>query len=287
LGEIRIGTSGWSYKEWEGVFYPPNETKKLTYYSKYFNTVEIDSTFYAYPNKGLVLGWVKNTPADFTFTAKIPRLITHDKKLDPGMGIAADFARFLNLVKPMIVSKKLVLLLLQLPPKFTFERDFGKLKTFVENSPTDVKVAVEFRHRSWLRGEVWDLLRSNGVTNTIVDEPLLPPDTIVTSDTAMVRWHGRGTKPWYNYRYSDDELESWKPKLREISGSVSKVYGYFNNHFHGFAVENSLKTLAMLGKASPEQKALLERVTKKLDNRNRGREPTMLDFGGGKNELSL
>ncbi len=284
LAEISIGTSGWSYKEWEGVFYPPKEVKKLTYYSRLFKTAEIDSTFYAYPNRGMVLGWVRNTPPDFEFTAKIPKLITHDKKLDPDMGVAADFVRFLDLVKPMIVSKKLALLLLQLPPRFTFDQDFGKLKTFVENSPTDVKLAVEFRHRSWLRGEVWDLLKSNRITNTIVDEPLLPPDTIVTSDTAIVRWHGRGTKPWYNYRYRDDELDAWKPKLKEISESASKVYGYFNNHFHGFAIENSLKTLVMLGKATPEQHALLERVTEKLDNRDQSRESTLLDFAPGRDE---
>jgi uncharacterized protein YecE (DUF72 family) len=278
LGEVEIGTSGWSYAEWEGVFYPPKEIKKLTYYSKFFRTAEIDSTFYAYPNKGTVLGWVKNTPPGFTFTAKIPKLITHEKKLDPDKGVAADFVRFLDVLKPLIVSQKLALLLLQLPPKFTFDEDYDRLKRFIENSPTDVKLAVEFRHPSWLRDEVWDLLKSNKISNTIVDEPLLPPDTIVTSETALVRWHGRGERPWYNYRYGDEELEAWKPKLKEISEGASKVYGYFNNHFHGFAIENALKTLEKLGQTTPEQRALLERVTNKLENRDQSRDSNLLEF---------
>ncbi len=279
LSEIHIGTSGWSYKEWEGIFYPPKETRKLTYYSRFYKTAEIDSTFYAYPNKGTVEGWVRNTPSDFMFTAKLPKLITHDKKLDPDKGVSLDLLRFLEVLKPLITSEKLALLLMQLPPSFNFREDFGKLKAFVESSPTDVPLAVEFRHRSWLRGDVWDLLRSNGIANTIVDEPLLPPDLDVTAGTAIVRWHGKGTRPWYNYRYKDDEIEAWKPRLAEISAKTSKVYGYFNNHFHGFAIENSLKTLEMLGEATPEQHALLERVTNKLDNRNRSREPSLLDFG--------
>ena len=81
LEKVVLGTSGWSYKEWEKVFYPDSKTPKLSYYSGVFSTAEIDSTFYAYPNKGLAFGWARNTPDDFQFSAKIPKLITHDKKL--------------------------------------------------------------------------------------------------------------------------------------------------------------------------------------------------------------
>src|SRR5271155_924116 len=90
LGEVRIGTSGWSYKEWEGTFYPKGEKKKLSYYSRFFDTVEIDSTFYAYPNTGMILGAVKNTPPGFVFSAKLPKLITHEKALDLGKGVKED-----------------------------------------------------------------------------------------------------------------------------------------------------------------------------------------------------
>jgi uncharacterized protein YecE (DUF72 family) len=125
-----------------------------------------------------------------------------------------------------------------------------------------VSFAVEFRHPSWLREDVWSFLRGRNVANVIVDEPLLPPDTIVTADFAFIRWHGHGSRPWYNYRYSDKELDVWVPKVKEVSARVKKTYGYFNNHFKGFAVENSLKMLDKLGMSSPQQQAARERATR-------------------------
>ncbi|MDG6994972.1 MAG: DUF72 domain-containing protein [Nitrososphaerota archaeon] len=88
--KVLLGTSGWSYKEWEEIFYPNAKTPKLTYYSRIFRTTEIDSTFYAYPTKGLVFGWAKNTPTGFEFSAKLPKLITHDKRLDLESGVEMD-----------------------------------------------------------------------------------------------------------------------------------------------------------------------------------------------------
>ncbi len=264
---IRLGTSGWSYKEWIKVFYPSNETKKLTHYSSIFDTVEIDSTFYAYPNQGTVYGWEKNTPMGFVFSAKVPKLITHDKKLDIEKGVIADLYRFLDLMKPLIKAGKLGPVLLQLPPSFSFERDYDSLRSFVEVAPKDIMLATEFRHISWLKGEVNELLRKHNIANVIVDEPLLPPDVNITADFAVVRWHGKGSKPWYNYRYSDKELKAWRPKIEDISKKTKKAYGYFNNHFHGFAIENTLKTLEMMGRASADQRQVLKRVTTYLEKR--------------------
>ena len=264
MSEISIGTSGWSYKEWEGVFYPKGEKSKLTFYSKYYKTVEIDSTFYAYPKSGLVHGLARFTPEDFVFSAKLPKLITHDKKLELGKGIKKDLLKFLDLMKPLLEKRKMGPLLIQLPPSFTYGTGFDKLKAFFGVLPTDLSFAVEFRNKSWLRAETWELLTKNNVANTIVDEPLLPPDPVVTADFAFVRWHGHGERPWYNYRYDDKELKPWAGKLGEIGAKTKKVYGYFNNHFHGFAIENSLKTLAMIGKATPEDETMLESVRKYL-----------------------
>ncbi|MBI2649313.1 MAG: DUF72 domain-containing protein, partial [Thaumarchaeota archaeon] len=282
MAETRLGTSGWSYKEWVKVFYPTNETKKLTYYASIFNTVEIDSTFYAYPAQGTVYGWEKNTPVGFVFSAKIPKLITHDKRLDLEKGVMADLFRFLDLMTPLIKAGKLGPVLLQLPPSFSYDKDYNRLKSFIEAAPKDILLAAEFRHLSWLKDEVNQLLRKHNIANVIVDEPLLPPDVNITADFSVVRWHGRGTRPWYNYRYGDAELDAWKPKVDEISKKTKKVYGYFNNHFHGFAVENVLKMLEKVGGASPQQKEVLKKVTGYLDERKEGeterKEASLLEY---------
>lgn len=282
MAETRLGTSGWSYKEWVKVFYPTNETKKLTYYAGIFNTVEIDSTFYAYPAQGTVYGWEKNTPEGFVFSAKIPKLITHDKRLDLEKGVMADLFRFLDSMKPLIKAGKLGPVLLQLPPSFSYDKDYDRLRSFIEAAPKDILLAAEFRHLSWLKGQVNELLRKHNIANVIVDEPLLPPDVNITADFSVVRWHGRGTRPWYNYRYGDAELDAWKPKVDEISKKTKKVYGYFNNHFHGFAVENALKMLEKVGGASPQHEEVLKKVTGYLDKRKEGeterKEANLLEY---------
>ena len=262
MSELLIGTSGWSYSEWEGVFYPNSSTNKLSFYSKVFATAEVDSSFYAFPSKGLVLGWAKYTPENFVFSLKLPQLLTHEKKLDLGKGVEADLVRFLSLLKPLMASGKLGPILIQLPPSYSFQSDFDKLKGFLGRAPEDIKFAVEFRHPSWLREEVWSFLRSKNIANVIVDEPLLPPDVVVTADFAFIRWHGHGARPWYNYRYNEKELEGWVPKVKEVTSKVEKTYGYFNNHFRGFAVENSLRMMEMLGKSTVKQQEVRTRATR-------------------------
>ena len=283
MSNVSLGTSGWSYKEWEGVLYPKGEKRKLAYYSKYFKTVEIDSTYYAYPAKTMVQGFANATPDDFVFSAKLPKLITHEKRLDVGKGVRQDLMRFLHVMRPLEDTGKLGALLIQLPPSFTFERDLTSLEGFLEAIPPDMRFAVEFRDLSWLRPETWDLLRKYNVANTIVDEPLLPPDPIVTADFSFIRWHGRGARTWYNYRYADGELGSWVPKVKDVASKVKKVFGYHNNHPFGHAVESALKEMELLGIANDEQVSLLARVTKAIDSRwspaPAGDQGT-LDFGG-------
>lgn len=279
MSELRLGTSGWSYNEWTGVFYPNSSTNKLSYYSKLYQTVEIDSSFYAFPSKGLVLGWARYAPENFVFSVKLPRQLTHEKRLELGQGVEADLIRFLGLLKPLMVTGKLGPVLVQLPPSYTYDSDFAKLKAFLNMAPEDVAFAVEFRHPSWLREEVWSFLRGRNVANVIVDEPLLPPDTVVTADFAFIRWHGRGSRPWYNYRYADKELDGWVPKVKEVTSRVSKTYGYFNNHFKGFAVENSLRMMEKLGVSTPSQDEARARATRFIQTgvRDEG-EGSILEF---------
>lgn len=251
MDKIRLGTSGWSYKEWVGPFYPDKETRMLSYYSQVFNTAEIDSTFYAYPQKGTVFGWQRYSPKGFMFSAKLPQDITHKKKLDIKQGVRADLAKFAELMEPIQNSGKLFALLIQLPP--SLKQDLDLLESFLKVLPNEFKYAIEFRHETWWNEETWRLLRRYNIANTIVDEPLLPPEPVVTASFAYIRWHGRGKRLWYNYRYSNDELKPWIPKVKEVAAKVETTYGYFNNHFHGYAVENCLKILEMLGFATPKQ----------------------------------
>jgi uncharacterized protein YecE (DUF72 family) len=283
LAELLIGTSGWSYNEWAGVFYPSASTNKLSFYSKVYGTAEVDSTFYAFPSKNIVFGWARYTPQDFVFSVKLPRTLTHDKKLEPKAGVEGDLVRFLGLMKPLIAAGKLGPVLIQLPPSFTFESDFERLESFLAVIPEDIRFAAEFRHPSWLRDETWRLLRKSNVANVIVDEPLLPPDTVVTADFAFIRWHGRGTRPWYNYRYREEELEGWVPKVREVGARVKQTFGYFNNHFRGFAVENSLKMMKLLGASNKEQDEAGRRATRILEGKRGDEgEGSMLEFMGGR-----
>ena len=251
LNNILLGTSGWSYRDWIGPFYKKKDKSMLRAYSKVFKTVEIDSTFYAYPSKGTVMGWVKYSPEDFVFSAKLPKLITHEKMLHLEEGIEDDLNRFCDVIRPLLLNGKLGCLLIQLPPKYEF--DPVHLERFFRILPWEFKFAVEFRHLSWMRNETWKLLKKYGVAYTIVDEPLLPPEVQVTSHFVYFRWHGHGTRPWFNYRYNVEELKPWVPKVQKVAKKVKKVYGYFNNHFHGYAVENCLQVLEMLGVLTPKQ----------------------------------
>lgn len=258
--KMYLGTSGWSYKEWIGPFYTKMDKSMLRAYSNVFKTVEIDSTFYRYPTKGAVMGWTRYSPEGFIFAAKLPGLITHEKKLDLGKGIEKDLETFMELMEPLYLSGKLGCVLIQLPPKFDYRPK--EMEDFFKLLPTHVRFAVEFRHPSWMRTDTFELLEKYRVAYTIVDEPLLPPEIHVTSDIAYFRWHGHGEGPWYDYKYTAEELQQWSPRLPEIAQKVDKVFGYFNNHFHGYAVENCLQIMQMMGIIEPKQIEAKNRVEK-------------------------
>ena len=249
---ILLGTSGWSYKEWEGSFYLKGETRKLRAYANVFKTVEIDSTFYRNPTKGMVMGWLKYSPQNFVFTAKLPKLITHDKRLGLKGDVGSDLEMFLDLMRPLQLGGKLACLLIQLPPKYGYNPE--NLEAFLKMLDPTFRYAVEFRNRSWMRDETWALLGSYDVAYTNVDEPLLPPDVHLTADFSYFRWHGKGEKIWFDYKYSKDEIDSWVPKVQEAAGKVKKIVGYFNNHYHGYAPEDCQYLIEKLGLLSEKEK---------------------------------
>jgi uncharacterized protein YecE (DUF72 family) len=275
-GKVLMGTSGWSYKEWIGPFYRKTDRSMLQAYTKVFRTVEIDSTFYRYPSKGTVMGWTRYSPEEFVYTAKLPGLITHEKKLDLSKGVEEDLKVFVELMEPLYLNGKLGCILIQLPPKFGFNPE--KLEQFFEILPTQVNFAVEFRDKSWIRNETWALLEKCQVAYTIVDEPLLPPEVHITSRIAYFRWHGRGSRPWYDYRYPSNELEPWVSKVNEVAGKTKKIYGFFNNHFHGYAVENCIQIMEMLGLATPRQLETKKQVETHLNKLNQTEDSSLLTF---------
>jgi uncharacterized protein YecE (DUF72 family) len=280
--KLLFGTSGWSYKEWIGPFYSQEDKSMLRAYTKVFNTAEIDSTFYRYPSKGIVMGWTKYSPEGFVYTAKLPRLITHEKKADLTQGVEEDLQKFLDLMEPLSLGGKLGCILIQLPPKFSYRPK--EMEDFFKILPSHVKFAVEFRNHSWMRKETWALLEKYKVAYTVVDEPLLPPEVHLTSNIAYFRWHGRGTRPWYNYCYSAKELEPWIPKIEDTTRKAEKVFGYFNNHYHGHAVKNCLQMLEMLGKQTPQQAIARNKVEEYFKDRAKTKEFQLEAFAEPKKE---
>jgi uncharacterized protein YecE (DUF72 family) len=274
MSDILLGTCGWSYAEWEGIVYPYAQNK-LRQYSSIFLTAEIDSTFYSLPKEGMVLGWARNTPQGFVFSAKLPQTITHKKAIDPARGIDADLKQFFEVMKPLKEAGKLACVLIQLPGLLRFDPD--KLESFLSLLPDDHSFAIEFRHSSWLREETFKLLAEHHVAYTIVDEPLLPQEVHVTSDLAYLRWHGRGSKPWFNYKYSEEQLQEWVPRVNEVAAQAKQVVGYFNNHFHGYAPENALQMMEMLGNVTSHGSAALRRLKLRGREREIAGEPKSLE----------
>jgi uncharacterized protein YecE (DUF72 family) len=287
LSNLLFGTSGWSYKEWVGPFYEQSK-KKLSYYIRFFQTTEINSTFYRYPSRSTVYGFYRTAPPGFKFSAKLPQLITHEKRLNPDLKVKNDLLRFLELMEPLRANQKLGAILIQLPPSFVFERDNENLASFLELLPEEFEFAIEFRDHSWLKNETWGLLKKNNIAYTIVDEPLLPPEIQITADFAYIRWHGRGVRPWYNYHYSREELEEWVPKVKTVRKKVDKIYGYFNNHYHGYAAENCIEILEMLKAANPKQTRVKEKIIRyNLKKRPLAYERTLEEYTTPLSELGV
>ncbi len=274
-----IGTSGWSYDEWVGPFYPRSLEKGdfLPYYAKVFYTNEINTTFYNVPSKWIVSNWVDHTPSEFVFTAKIPQKITHEGKLNCDVCMD-DLSYFLESMSPLIKAKKLLAFLVQLPPSFTKSEHFGNLKEFVENWPGDrerdgYELAIEFRHESWMEDDIFSYLKAQKLSYCGVIEPLLPPRMDVTNPKlAYVRFHGFGKKPWFNYCFTEEEIKKFALSIKQLFQQADKVGVYFNNHFSGYAVKNSLMMMNELNlkpRSDPKAVDVLE-VKKKSGTVSKG-----------------
>jgi uncharacterized protein YecE (DUF72 family) len=268
-----IGCSGWSYADsfesggWLKVFYPDPRTKKLQYYSQFFNTAEMDATFYEkfymYMTKNTFTAMTRATPDNFQFSIKVPQTVTHDKRLDVTKGAMAILGEFLDKISPLKSTNKLGAVLIQLPPSFTV-KEFQNTEEFLDRLPSGYDYAIEFRNPSWNTEGPWEMLKHYGIAAVMTDSPeqdnlQFLSQAIVTANHCFIRWHGRQIKPRYNYLYSKEELRPWVDKVRQLSNETGVVRGYFNNHYGARAVVNAIEFKEMLGTVlSEKEKAVLE-----------------------------
>jgi uncharacterized protein YecE (DUF72 family) len=259
MARIYLGTQGWSYKDWVGSFYPPEARAGdyLRLYAGEFDAVELDTTFYATPRPAQIDIWRSATPDGFQFTAKTPKSITHDRHL---VDADEEMAGFLGVISGL--EEKLGAVLLQMPPDFTFD-EFDALRAFLARLPREVRFAVEFRHRSWLQDETYDLLEDQGVAFTMIDLRYMPRVPRVTTDFAYVRWLGdRREITRMNATQIDrrPELDRWAEVLEEASSRAQRIYGFANNHYSGHSpadIRYLHRKLGIEPRGGPRQASLL------------------------------
>ncbi len=259
---IYVGTSGWSYPRgegtWTGYFYPTGRINELEYYSQFFNTVEINSTFYRPPNPGYVDNWVRRTPGDFLFTVKLWQKFTHPRMYQEATGEAAaisqrDVDLFHHSLEPLYKSGKFGALLAQFPPSFRNDRYGQQILSAVVRTFGQHRLAVELRHRSWSDDpHTAGLLRERNVAWVQIDEPKFPSSIAanipLTADTAYFRFHGRNRETWwtgdsetrYKYLYSPEEIRELADKIRPALEQARLTFAFFNNHWRGYAPRNAV-----------------------------------------------
>jgi uncharacterized protein YecE (DUF72 family) len=244
-GYIRIGTSGWHYKHWMGLFYPEKfpPSKMLAYYARHFGTVEINNTFYRLPTEDAVVSWRDTVPDGFEFAVKASRFITHMKKLrDPDNAISLFFER------AGLLGNKLGPILFQLPPHWPVNEE--RLEQFLSVIPGNHRYVVEFREPSWCIPRVYDILRRHNVALCLHDWGGKPWPGDFTADFTYLRFHGPTGK--YAGNYDGNMLREWARRIEQWRNQLQVVYAYFNNDQGGYAIENarSLEKLLQAGSAS-------------------------------------
>jgi uncharacterized protein YecE (DUF72 family) len=239
---IRVGTSGWSYRHWEGVLYPrglePRE--RLGLYARAFGTVEVNSTFYRWPRAATFARWTRVSPEGFVWTVKAPRSMTHSARLYAPERWLGEVSKGLGRL-----GAKLGVLLVQLPPGLSL--DLARLGYFLSIVPRHLRVAVEFRHESWHREEVFRLLERWGAAYCVMSGARLPCVLRATAPFVYVRLHGPDREHLYGGSYTDEEMGWWAARVREWASAGLDVYAYFNNDGGGNAVRNASTLKWMLG----------------------------------------
>jgi uncharacterized protein YecE (DUF72 family) len=231
---IWVGTSGYNYPEWKGSFYPEKlpAAQMLPYYAERFSTVEINYTFYRMPNEKAVSGWSEATPERFKLTLKAPKRITHDARL---RDCAENTHRFLEVAGTL--GPKLGVLLFQLPP--FLKKDLALLDAFLETLPPPVCATFEFRHSSWLDGEVYARLKARNLALCVADSEKSSTPVEITADYAYFRLRDEG--------YTPDDIARWAGIIRDKTSGCRDVYVYFKHEEAGKGPQFARLLLDALG----------------------------------------
>jgi uncharacterized protein YecE (DUF72 family) len=258
---IRIGPAGWSYKDWEGIVYPKKPGGKfdpLEYLARFFDTIEINSSFYRPFTAATAKSWAQRVAGSkgFMFTAKLHRVFTHQR----GKATAEDEKQVREGMDELASGRKLGALLLQFPWSFKNNDDDRLYLARLLDRFKDYPLVLEIRHSSWNNAQIYEWLEDIGVGICNVDQPLfarsIKPAAVATAQVGYVRLHGRNYQDWfrekasrddrYNYLYSLDELEPWITRINEIAAKTKESYVITNNHFRGQAVVNALELKSTL-----------------------------------------
>jgi uncharacterized protein YecE (DUF72 family) len=252
---IYLGTSGFSYKDWVGVYYPESLPQRdwLAFYSREFKSCEINSTYYALPSVATLKSMVAKTGDDFSFVIKAHQEMTHQRADSSAICDA-----FKSVLDPVINSGKLGCILMQFPYNFGYNKNNWEYLAQLKKNLEGLPLVVEFRNARWLKVEVFQWLRRQEMGFCCVDEPqlpnLLPPLAEATSKIGYVRFHGRNKEKWwqheqayerYDYTYKPEELNEWVPKIKKLAGLTEKTFIFANNHWRGQSV-NTIRQLQMM-----------------------------------------
>ena len=259
-GKILVGPAGWSYADWEGIVYPrskPRGFHEAAYLAQYFDTIEINTSFYNPPRAEVVQSWVERVQANpsFKFTAKLWKRFTHERNAN-----LQDERAFKKGFEPLRASGRLGAVLLQFPWSFKNTRENHEYLSGLFMQFMEYPLVIEVRHSSWNQGEVLEWLRGQGVGFCNIDQPVigrsLGPSDHVTMPLGYVRLHGRNYEHWftsndhpeerYNYLYSLEELKPWAERIANIARSADVTFVITNNHYQGKALANALQLISLL-----------------------------------------
>lgn len=237
MGKYFIGTSGWQYWHWKKVFYPENLSSKdfFDYYIKYFDTTEINASFYRDIRETTFLKWYQNSPKNFIYSVKLNRVVTHFKRLKVDRKTLDNYINKISLLK-----EKLGVMLIQLPPGLKF--DVVLLEDFIGMLDKNFRYAIEVRNQSFICNSFFEILSKNNIAFCIADSAgRYPYHEVITADFVYIRLHGH--ERLYASSYSDKELVNYARKIKNWN---KKTFVYFDNDFSGFAVLNALTLKKLL-----------------------------------------
>ena len=267
IPKSQIGCQGWNYDDWttkaggETVFYPrgTRSSQMLKIYAKVFDTIEVDSTFYAIPASSAVENWYQKTPENFTFSLKMPQEITHEYGLrEPSFPMMEEFCE-----RVLLLKEKLGAVLIQLPPNFEASKENAKaLREFLAELPRDVRFAVEFRNREWMVDWTFEELQKNSVALCLVEGNWIPREMMFeaigkpTADFAYIRFMGERDLTSFDkvLRPQDANLQMWKTEIERIK--ATDVFVYFSNFYEGFAPASVNKLKESFGQKTIEASSL-------------------------------